>query len=213
MAKHALISLLTAAIACPERAHAILLVHQLVLHGPREATGRLVVPLLAAEEEVLAQGAAGVAADVGALHLLQTRWDAAEAAGRGDLLHLPGGIDVGLGGVDAGHRHVTGFFPPLVAAAAGIVSLERTLLDPVTGLTAFVTDVAVGRCRFLSLHGESCHRSLCVGNERGSEEMIEWCWSRSTYRRKNSISYVRTRSYVAQNRHVIWNPLKYGTAE
>ena len=157
MTEHALVSLLAAAMLCPEGAYAILLVHQLILYGSGKSTCRVVTLLLATKEEVLAQSSTGVATDVAALDLLETRRYATKAVGRGDFLHLPGGVDVGLGRVDAGHWHVVGSLASLVAAIASFFALEWTLLNPVAGFVAFVTYVAVGRGRFLALYGEGCH--------------------------------------------------------
>ena len=160
MAEHAFIALLAAAMLRPEGTYAILLVHQLIFDRSGKSTSGIIVLLFAAKEEVLAQCSAGFATDIRSFDLLETRRYAAEAVGRGDLLHLPGSIDVGLGGVDAGNWHVVGFLASLVAAAVAF-ALERTLLDPVAGFVAFVTYVAVGRGRFLALYGEGCH----VGGE------------------------------------------------
>ena len=174
MTEHALVTLLAAAMLRPERANAILLVHQLILYRSGKPTCRIVTLLLATEEEVLAQRPAGNTTDVAALHLLETRGYATEAVGRGDLLHLPGGIDVGLGGVDAGHWHVVGFLPSLVAAV--VFPLERTLLDPVAGFVAFVTHVAVGRGGFLALYCEGCHvgADCCIGKRRDGRYLASY---------------------------------------
>ena len=170
MTEHALVSLLAAAMLCPKGAYAILLVHQLILYGSGKSTCRVVTLLLATKEEVLAQSSTGVATDVAALDLLETRRYATKTVGRGNLLHLPGGVDVGLGRVDAGHWHVVGSLASLVAAIAAF-ALERTLLNPVAGFVAFVTYVAVGRGRFLALYCEGCHvaGNDCVGEGRGGD--------------------------------------------